>query len=67
MSDYSNRGYNYHSKIVDLKNETYLVQGRIDDPLTMFRPVEQVLECEKDEVQKMPYFKDMLEGERQDE
>lgn len=65
MSDYSNRGYNYHSKIVDLENEQYLIQGRVEDPLTMFRPVDDVLECERDRVQKMPYFKDLLEGDHE--
>lgn len=62
MSDYSNPGYNYHSKIVNIDDTDYLIQGRVDDPLTMFRPVEQVLECERDAVQAMPHFKDLLEG-----
>lgn len=65
MSDYSNDGYNYHSKIVSIDDTDYLIQGRVDDPLTMFRPVNNVLECESDAVQKMPFFKDLLNGENQ--
>lgn len=51
MSDY--HGYNYHSKIVDVDDQDYLFQGEVDDPLTMFRPVNELLECEKDNVTKM--------------
>jgi len=52
MTEYNYRG-NYHSKIIEVDDTDYLVQGRIDDKLTMFRPVNDLLECERDTVQVM--------------
>jgi len=63
MTDYSNQGYNYHSQIVTVDDTDYLVQGGVKDPLTMFRPINEVLECEKDAVQTLPRFDNTLEGD----
>jgi len=51
MTKYSN-DYS-HSHIVELDGEDYLVQGSINDELTMFRPISELLECERDNVNKM--------------
>jgi len=51
MNDYNNQGYNYHSTIVTVDDEEYLFQGDVDDELTMFRSVDELLECERDNVQ----------------
>jgi len=48
MTEY-NDPYN-SSHVVEIDDTDYLVQGKIDDPLTMFRPVKDLLECEKDNV-----------------
>jgi len=52
MTDCSDYGGSY-SEIVEVDGTDYLVQGRVDDHLTMFRPVNDLLECERDTVQKM--------------
>jgi len=39
--------------LFDVNGTDYLSNGDLDDPLTMFREVEDLLECEKDNVQKM--------------
>jgi len=42
---------NYNqSDVIEVDGENYLVQGRIDDPLTMMRPVNNLLACEKQPV-----------------
>lgn len=52
MSDYSS-SHNYHSKIVEIDGTDYLIQGKVDDPLTMFRSIDELLECERGNVDKM--------------
>jgi len=49
MTKYSDP-YNH---IVEIDDEDYLVQGRVDDPITMFRTVDDLLECERDNVNVM--------------
>lgn len=44
--------WGYSDIIEDGEGDIYLVQGRIDDPLTVIRSIEDVLECEKDAVYK---------------
>lgn len=47
-------GYgNGYSTVVDIGDDTYLVQGAIEDPIVMFRTVDELLECERDNVQLM--------------
>lgn len=41
------------SEKVPVNGEDYLVQGRTDDPIHMVRSVDELLECERDNVQKM--------------
>ena len=53
MTDYNTNGYNYYSNIITVGETDYLIQGKIDDPLTMFRTVDELLECERDNVQKI--------------
>jgi len=36
--------------IVEIDNEDYLIQGKVDDPITMFRDVNELLECERSNV-----------------
>jgi len=62
VSDY--HGYNYHSKIVNVDDQDYLFQGEIDDPLTMFRSVDELLECEKSNVNRMMGEQLEQDGER---
>lgn len=50
MSKYSEYG---KSTLVELEDETYLVQGDTSDELTMFRPIDELFEFERDSVQKM--------------
>lgn len=50
--DYHYRG-NYHSQIITVEDTDYLVQGQVTDTLHMSRPVDELLECERDNVQKM--------------
>jgi hypothetical protein len=42
-----------YCSIVEVDDTEYLVQGKVKDELTMFRPVTELLECERDNVQKM--------------
>lgn len=46
-------GYNYHSKIVTVDNEYNLYQGEPGDEIQMLRSIDDVLECERDNIQKM--------------
>lgn len=39
--------------VIDLDNTLYLVQGDLDDSITMFREIDNLLECERDNVQMM--------------
>jgi len=41
------------NNIVDDDETTYLVQGRVDDSIIMFRSVNELLECERDPIQKV--------------
>jgi len=51
MTKYSNDYLGNH--IVEIDDTDYLVQGNINDELTMFRPVSELLECERDNVNKI--------------
>lgn len=44
--------HNYHSKIVEIDGEDYLIQGKVEDPITMYRTLDKLLECERDNIQK---------------
>jgi len=50
FSEYDMSGPNY---VVEIDNTEYLVQGEVDDQITMFRPVDKLLECERDPIQKV--------------
>jgi len=41
---------NYYGNIVNVDDTDYYVQGDIDDPLTAHRPVDALLDCEKEEL-----------------
>jgi len=42
-----------YSSVVEIDGTEYLIQGKVDDELTMFRSVDNLLECERDAVQCM--------------
>lgn len=49
-------GFDYeseYSSIVEINGDRYLVQGDSDDEIWMFRDINELLECERDNVQKM--------------
>jgi hypothetical protein len=50
FSEYDMSGPNY---VVEIDNTEYLVQGEVDDQITMFRPVSKLLECERNPIQKV--------------
>jgi len=59
MNDYGNyddfsehdlQGPNY---VVEVDGTKYLIQGEVDDKITMFRPIDELLECERDPIQKV--------------
>lgn len=41
-----------YSSVVEIDEDLYLVQGKINDPIVMFRELDKLLECERDQVQK---------------
>ena len=49
LSEYDLDGPN---NILDIDDTLYLVQGRVVDEITMFRPIKELLECERDQIQK---------------
>jgi len=51
MTDYDSYELTGQSDIVNIDDTKYLVQGRVDDEITMFRPINELLECEKDTIQ----------------
>jgi len=51
MTDYDSYDLAGQSDIVNIDDTKYLVQGRVDDEITMFRPINELLECEKDTIQ----------------
>jgi len=51
MTKYDNPYGN--SYIVEIDETDYLVQGKVEDSLTMFREIDDLLECERDNVQKL--------------
>jgi len=51
MSDY--RNYYSHTDLIEIGGTIYLVQGDLQDALTMFRPVDKLLECEKEKVNQI--------------
>lgn len=53
MGDSYIQGGNNYGKIVSIDDTDYLVQGKPDDPLTMFRTVNELLECERDNAQRL--------------
>jgi len=57
---YDNTGYNYHSKIVNTDESEYLIQGSLDDEIVMIRDIDKLLECERNNVNQLVYFKDLL-------
>ena len=52
MTDYDSYELTGQSDIVNIDDTKYLVQGRVDDEITMFRPINELLECERDNIQK---------------
>lgn len=44
------------SEILEVDGVEYLIQGELSDPIVMFRPVDELLECERDAIQIMPYY-----------
>lgn len=53
MTDSYVSSQNKYSTIITVDQKKYLVQGDIDDQILMFRTVNELLECERDNVQKM--------------
>lgn len=51
MTKYSDPYNTNH--VVEIDDTDYLVQGKVEDPITMFREVDDLLECERDNVQLM--------------
>jgi len=39
-----------HTDIIEIDDQDYLVQGDLQDAITMFRPVNDLLECERSNV-----------------
>ena len=52
MNDYDSYELTGQNDIVYIDDTKYLVQGRVDDKITMFRPINELLECERDNIQK---------------
>ena len=52
MTDYDSYDLAGSNDIVNIDDTRYLVQGRVDDEITMFRPINELLECERDNIQK---------------
>jgi len=52
MNDYDSYDLAGSNDIVNIVDTRYLVQGRVDDEITMFRPINELLECERDNIQK---------------
>ena len=52
MNDYDSYDLAGPNDIVNIDDTRYLVQGRVDDEITMFRPINELLECERDNIQK---------------
>jgi len=52
MNDYDSYELTGQNDIVNIDDTKYLVQGRVDDKITMFRPINELLECERDNIQK---------------
>jgi len=50
FSEYNLPGPNH---IISIDDTEYLVQGKVDDTITMFRPVNDLLECERDTIQEV--------------
>jgi len=42
-----------YSEVIKVDDDYYLFQGETGDELTMFRSVDDLLMCERDQVQKM--------------
>lgn len=42
-----------YGQVVEREEGEYLVNGKLTDELTMFRPIDDVLEAERDNVQLM--------------
>jgi len=53
MTDEYRFDNNYYGHIVNVDDDELYVQGRVDDPITMFRPTDELLECERDPIQKL--------------
>lgn len=53
MTDEYRFDNNYYGHIVEVEGDELYVQGNIDDPITMFRPTDELLECERDPIQKL--------------
>lgn len=43
----------YGNHIVEIEDDYYLIQGRVDDELTVFREIEDLMEFERDNIQEM--------------
>jgi len=53
MTDEYRFDNNYYGHIVNVDDDEYYVQGRVDDPITMFRSTDKLLEPERDPIQKL--------------
>jgi len=53
MTDEYRFDNNYYGHIVNLDDDEVYVQGHVKDPITMFRPTDELLECERDPIQKL--------------
>lgn len=51
MTDEYRFDNNYYGHIINVDEDELYIQGRIEDPLTMFRDLDNLLECERDNVQ----------------
>lgn len=52
VNDYGDDELYGPNHILDVEDSEYLVQGKVDDELVMFREIDELLECERDEIQK---------------
>ena len=44
---------NYYGDIITVNGDEQYFQGRVDDPIVMFRSTDELLECERNNVQKL--------------
>lgn len=44
---------NYYGHIINIDEDEMYIQGKVDDPITMFRSTDDLLECEREPIQKL--------------